>query len=150
MTYQAILARVDHTLLAQTATWEEIRRLCEDAVFYHTASVCIPPCFVKKAKDYLGNQMKVCTVIGFPNGNHTMRSKMFEAEDALHHGADELDMVSNIGALKEKKDDDVEKEIRALKETAGNHVLKVIIETCLLDREEKIRMWEIGTNAVAD
>ncbi len=150
MTYQEILARVDHTLLAQTATWEEIRRLCEDAVFYHTASVCIPPCFVKKAKDYLGNQMKVCTVIGFPNGNHTMRSKMFEAEDALHHGADELDMVINIGALKEKKYDYVEKEIRALKETAGNHVLKVIIETCLLDREEKIRMCEIVTNAGAD
>ncbi len=150
MTYQEILARVDHTLLVQTATWEEIRRLCEDAVFYHTASVCIPPCFVKKAKDYLGNQMKVCTVIGFPNGNHTMRSKMFEAEDALHHGADELDMVINIGALKEKKYDYVEKEIRALKETAGNHVLKVIIETCLLDREEKIRMCEIVTNAGAD
>lgn len=150
MTYQESLARVDHTLLVQTATWEEIRRLCEDAVFYHTASVCIPPCFVKKAKDYLANQMKVCTVIGFPNGNHTMRSKMFEAEDALHHGADELDMVINIGALKEKKYDYVEKEIRALKETAGNHVLKVIIETCLLDREEKIRMCEIVTNAGAD
>lgn len=106
--------------------------------------------FCEKAKDYLGNQMKVCTVIGFPNGNHTMRSKMFEAEDALHHGADELDMVINIGALKEKKYDYVEKEIRALKETAGNHVLKVIIETCLLDREEKIRMCEIVTNAGAD
>lgn len=150
MTHQEILARVDHTLLAQTATWEEIRRLCDDAVFYHTASVCIPPCFVKKTKDYLGNQMKVCTVIGFPNGNHTTRSKMFEAEDALNNGADELDMVINIGALKEKKFDYVEKEIRALKETAGSHVLKVIIETCLLDREEKIRMCDIVTNAGAD
>ena len=145
MTYQEILARVDHTLLAQTATWEEIRRLCDDAMFYHTASVCIPPCFVKKARDYVGNQMKICTVIGFPNGNATTRSKMFEAEDALNNGADELDMVINIGALKAKKYDYVEKEIRALKEIAGSRVLKVIIETCLLDEEEKIRMCEIVT-----
>lgn len=150
MTYQEILARVDHTLLAQTATWEEIRRLCDDAVFYHTASVCIPPCYVKKARDYMGNQMKICTVIGFPNGNHTARTKMFEAEDALNNGADELDMVINIGALKEKRYDYVEREIRGLKETAGSHILKVIIETCLLDREEKIKMCEIVTAAGAD
>lgn len=150
MTYQEILARVDHTLLAQTATWEEIRRLCDDAVFYHTASVCIPPCFVKKARDYVGNQMNICTVIGFPNGNHTARTKIFEAEDALNNGADELDMVINIGALKEKKYASVAKEIRALKETSGSHVLKVIVETCLLDREEKIKMCEIVTEAGAD
>lgn len=150
MTYQEILARVDHTLLAQTATWEEIRRLCDDAIFYHTASVCIPPCFVKKARDYVGNQMKICTVIGFPNGNATTRSKMFEAEDALNNGADELDMVINIGALKAKKYDYVEKEIRALKEIAGSRVLKVIIETCLLDEEEKTRMCGIVTRAGAD
>lgn len=150
MTYQEILARVDHTLLAQTATWEEIRRLCDDAIFYRTASVCIPPCFVKKARDYVGNQMNICTVIGFPNGNHTARSKIFEAEDALNNGADELDMVINIGALKEKKYAFVEKEIRALKETSGSHVLKVIVETCLLDREEKIKMCEIVTEAGAD
>lgn len=150
MTYQEILARVDHTLLAQTATWEEIHRLCDDAVFYHTASVCIPPCFVKKTRDYVQNKINICTVIGFPNGNHTMRSKMFEAEDALHNGADELDMVINIGALKDKKYNYVEKEIRALKEIAGSHILKVIIETCLLNTEEKIRMCEIVTNAGAD
>lgn len=150
MTYQEILARVDHTFLTQTATWEEVRRLCDDAVFYHTASVCIPPCFVKKARDYLGNRLNVCTVIGFPNGNHTTRAKVFEAEDALNNGADELDMVINIGALKEKKYDYVEREIRAVKETAESHVLKVIIETCFLDKEEKIRMCEIVTNAGAD
>lgn len=150
MTNQEILAKVDHTLLAQTATWDEIRALCDDAIHFQTASVCIPPCYVKAAKEYVGNAMKVCTVIGFPNGNHTTEMKIMEAQNAVREGADELDMVINIGALKEKKYDYVENEIRELKKNVGSRVLKVIIETCLLNEDEKIKMCELVTNAGAD
>lgn len=150
MTHEEILAMVDHTLLAQTATWEEIRQICDDAVLYHAASVCIPPCYVEKAKKYVGSSMKVCTVIGFPNGNHTTEGKIFEAENALKNGADELDMVINIGALKEKNYSYVENEIKELKKISGDRILKVIIETCLLEEEEKIKMCELVTSAGAD
>ncbi len=150
MTNQEILAKVDHTLLAQTATWDEIRALCDDAIHFQTASVCIPPCYVKDAKEYVGDAMKVCTVIGFPNGNHTTEMKIMEAQNAVRDGADELDMVINIGALKEKKYDYVENEIRELKKAAGSCVLKVIIETCLLNEDEKIKMCELVTNTRAD
>lgn len=150
MTHEEILSKVDHTLLAQTAVWEEIRELCDDAMKYHTASVCIPPCYVKRAKEYVGDRMKICTVIGFPNGNHTTASKIFEAQDALKNGADEIDMVINIGALKEKNYDYIKNEIKELKKAAGDRTLKVIIETCLLDEEEKIIMCGLVTEAGAD
>ncbi|HJB16144.1 MAG TPA: deoxyribose-phosphate aldolase [Candidatus Blautia excrementipullorum] len=150
MTHKEILQKVDHTLLVQTATWKEIQQVCDDALFYNTASVCIPPCYVKRAREYVGNRMKVCTVIGFPNGSHTTDTKVYEARNALENGADELDMVINIGALKEKNYTYVENEIKALKNAAGNHILKVIIETCLLNEEEKIEMCRCVTNAKAD
>lgn len=150
MTHKEILAKVDHTLLAQTATWEEIKAICDDAMKYGTASVCIPPCYVKRAKEYLGDAMSVCTVIGFPNGNHTTEMKLFETKDALKNGADEIDMVINVGALKARDYDYVQQEIAALKEACGAKILKVIIETCLLTEEEKIKMCELVTNAKAD
>ncbi len=150
MDTKRILAACDHTLLQQTATWEEIRALCDDAVKYGTASVCIPPCYVKPAKEYVGDRMKVCTVIGFPNGNMTTQTKVFETRDALENGADEIDMVINIGFLKAGEDKKVEDEIRAVKAACGEHILKVIIETCLLSEEEKIRMCRIVTDAGAD
>jgi len=145
-----ILSMVDHTLLAQTATWEEIRALCDDAVKYKTASVCIPPCYVGKAKEYLKDRMKVCTVIGFPNGNHTTRTKVFETEDAVKNGADEIDMVINIGMLKAGDYDYVKKEIEEIRKACGGRTLKVIIETCLLTDPEKVKMCEIVTEAGAD
>lgn len=145
-----ILSMVDHTLLAQTATWEEIRALCDDAVKYKTASVCIPPCYVGKAKEYLKDRMKVCTVIGFPNGNHTTRTKVFETEDAVKNGADEIDMVINIGMLKAGDDAGVLDEVRAVRQACKGRILKVIIETCLLSEAEKIRMCGIVTEAKAD
>ena len=145
-----ILKHVDHTLLAQTATWEEIRQICDDAVHYGTASVCIPPCYVKQAKEYVGDRMAVCTVIGFPNGYMTTRAKAFEAKDALENGADEIDMVINIGWVKERRYDLTEAEIRSLKAVCGEKVLKVIIETCLLTEEEKIQLCRIVTAAGAD
>ena len=145
-----ILKHVDHTLLAQTATWEEIRQICDDAVHYGTASVCIPPCYVKQAKEYVGDRMAVCTVIGFPNGYMTTRAKAFEAKDALENGADEIDMVINIGWVKERRYYLTEAEIRSLKAVCGEKVLKVIIETCLLTEEEKIQLCRIVTAAGAD
>lgn len=145
-----ILGKVDHTLLAQTATWEEIRELCEDALHYGTASVCIPPAFVKQAKEYVGTKMKICTVIGFPNGYNTTAVKKYETIDAIRNGADEIDMVINLGWVKEKKFECIEEEIRTLKEACGEKILKVIIETCLLTEEEKIRMCGIVTEAGAD
>ena len=145
-----ILSMVDHTLLLQTSTWEEIRALCDDAIHYGTASVCIPPCFVQQAKEYVGNQMKICTVIGFPNGNHTTATKVFETIDAVNNGADEIDMVINVGMLKAKNYDYVLNEIREIKDACGDKILKVIIETCLLTDEEKIRMCEIVTESGAD
>lgn len=150
MTHSEILSKVDHTLLSQTAVWEEIKAICDDAVRYHTASVCIPPAFVKKAKEYTGDSMAVCTVIGFPNGSHTMETKIFETKDALENGADEIDMVIHIGALKEKNYDYILKEMSELKKACGSKILKVIIETCLLTEEEKIKMCELVTRSGAD
>lgn len=145
-----IFGKVDHTLLLQGSTWEEIRQICDDAVAYHTASVCIPPSYVKQAKEYLGERMAVCTVIGFPNGYSTTAVKEFETKDALANGADEIDMVINIGWVKDKKYDAVEEEIRTLKAACGGRILKVIIETCLLTQEEKIKLCETVTRAGAD
>lgn len=150
MDIKEILKHVDHTLLLQGSTWEEIKQICDDAMKYETASVCIPPCYVKQAAEYMGDRMAVCTVIGFPNGNVTTETKAFETKDALENGASEIDMVINIGWLKEKKYDLVENEIRKLKEICGDKILKVIIETCFLTDEEKIKMCEIVTNAGAD
>lgn len=150
MEHSEILKKVDHTLLAQTSTWEEIRQICDDGMRYHTASVCIPPCYVAQAKGYVKDQLAICTVIGFPNGNHTTAAKVFEAQDALKNGADEIDMVINVGALKAKDYAYVENEIKALKEVCGDKILKVIIETCLLTDAEKIKMCEIVTSAGAD
>lgn len=145
-----ILKHVDHTLLTQTATWEEIRQICDDAVKYGTASVCIPPSYVAQVKEYVQEKMAVCTVIGFPNGYMTTAAKEFETKDALNNGADEIDMVINIGWLKDKKYDLIENEIRTLKAACGEKILKVIIETCLLTDEEKVKMCEIVTAAGAD
>ncbi len=150
MTHQEILSKVDHTLLAQTATWEQIKGICDDAMKYQTASVCIPPCYVKQAKEYMGDKMAVCTVIGFPNGNHTTATKVFETKEAIENGADEVDMVINVGQLKAGNDAYVLNEIKALKEAAGDKILKVIIETCLLTEEEKIKMCALVTEAGAD
>lgn len=145
-----ILKHVDHTLLLPLSTWEEIKQICDDAVKYQTASVCIPPSFVKQASEYLQGKMAVCTVIGFPNGYMTTKVKEFETKDALANGASEIDMVINIGWLKDKKYDLVEEDIRILKAACGEKILKVIIETCLLTQEEKIRMCQIVTSAGAD
>lgn len=150
MTHTEILSKVDHTLLSQSATWDEIKTICDDAIKYGTASVCIPPYYVKKAHEYVGDSMSVCTVIGFPNGYNTLETKIFETKNALENGADEIDMVINIGALKDKDYDYILNEIRALKEVCGSHILKVIIETCLLTDEEKITMCKLVTEAGAD
>lgn len=145
-----ILAHVDHTLLSVTATWEEIRLICDDAVKYGTASVCIPPSYVKRVREYLGDRMKVCTVIGFPNGYNTTACKLFETEDALKNGADEIDMVVNNGWTKDRRWDLITEEIRILKAACGDKILKVIVETCLLTEEEKINMCKAVTEAHAD
>ena len=150
MEINEILTHVDHTLLAQTATWEEIRQICDDGITYHTASVCIPPSYVKQATEYVRGKTAVCTVIGFPNGYMTTAVKEFETKDAIANGADEIDMVINIGWLKDKKYDLIENEIRTLKAACGDKVLKVIIETCLLTDEEKVKMCQIVTEAGAD
>ncbi|MBQ8327039.1 MAG: deoxyribose-phosphate aldolase [Lachnospiraceae bacterium] len=150
MEKEIILNKVDHTLLAQTATWEEIKQILDDAMKYQTASVCIPPCYVKRASEYLNGKMAVCTVIGFPNGYHTTAVKVFETKDAVNNGADEIDMVINITDLKNRDYDAITKEIRAIKEACQDRILKVIIETCLLSDEEKIKMCEIVTEAGAD
>ncbi len=145
-----ILSKVDHTFLKQTATWNDIKELCDDAIRYNTASVCIPPSFVKKAKEYVNEKMKVCTVIGFPNGYNTTAVKVFETSDAIKNGADEIDMVINIGMLKEKEYDAILNEINEIKKACGDKILKVIIETCLLTEEEKIKMCDIVSNSNAD
>ncbi len=150
MTQQEILKTVDHTLLLQTATWEEIKAICDDGIKYATASVCIPTCYVKQAKEYVGKKCQICTVIGFPNGNYTTAVKVYETKDAIKNGADEIDMVINIGMLKAGKYDEVLNEIKAIKEACEGRILKVIIETCLLTDEEKIKMCEIVTEAGAD
>ena len=150
MDVKEILKHVDHTLLLQPSTWEEIKQICDDAMEYKTASVCIPPSYVKQAAEYVDGKMAICTVIGFPNGYMTTKAKEFETKDALENGASEIDMVINIGWLKDKKYDLIENEIRTLKAACGDKILKVIIETCFLTDEEKIKMCEIVTNAGAD
>ena len=150
MEQKEILSKVDHTLLAQTATWEEIKVICDDAVAYQTASVCIPPSYVKQAAEYLGDKMPVCTVIGFPNGYNTTAVKVFEAADAVKNGAEEIDMVINRGWVKEGRYDLVKEEIQAVKKACGGKLLKVIIETCLLTEEEKIRMCRTVTESDAE
>lgn len=150
MSEEEILEHVDHTLLLQTATWEEIRQICDDAMQYQTASVCIPPSYVKQASEYVQGSVSVCTVIGFPNGYMTTKAKEFETRDAIANGASEIDMVINVGWLKDKKYDLITEEIRILKAACGDKILKVIIETCLLEEEEKVKMCEIVTEAGAD
>ena len=150
MNHHEILSRVDHTLLKQESTWEQIKEICDDAVKYGCASVCIPPAYVQQAASYLGNSMKVCTVIGFPNGYSTTAVKVFETEDAIRSGADEIDMVINIGWVKDQKWDELLSEIKAIKDSCQGRILKVIVETCLLTREEKIKLCEIVTASGAD
>ena len=150
MNITEILGRCDHTLLLQTATWEEIRAICDDGMKYQTASVCIPPCYVKQAKEYVGDRLAICTVIGFPNGDSTTAVKCFETAEALREGADEIDMVIHVGDLKAGNDDKILEEIRAIKKVCGDKILKVIIETCLLNEDEKIRMCRIVTESGAD
>lgn len=145
-----ILRHVDHTLLSQTATWEEIRKLCDEAIEYQTASVCIPPSYVQRAKEYVGSRMAVCTVIGFPNGYHTTAVKAAETADAVKNGADEVDMVIDLGWVEDGLYDLAEEEIRAVKKAADGRILKVIIETCFLTEEEKIRLCGTVTRAGAD
>lgn len=150
MDIKEIMSHVDHTLLTQTASWREIQTICDEAIEFKTASVCIPPSYVKQAKDYVGERMAVCTVIGFPNGYMTTAAKEAETRNALENGADEIDMVINIGWVKDGLYDQVEEEIRSLKAVCGRRILKVIIETCLLTEEEKIRMCQVVTAAGAD
>lgn len=150
MELSQILSKCDHTLLAQTATWEQIRALCDDGITYHTASVCIPASYVRQAKDYVGSRVAVCTVIGFPNGYDTTAAKCFMAADAVANGADEVDMVINLGWVKDGKFDLVLEEIRRVKAACGKKLLKVIIETCLLTQEEKIKLCQVVTDSGAD
>jgi len=150
MEKREILKMVDHTLLTQTATWEEIRQILEDAMKYHTASACIPASYVKQAAEYVEGKLPICTVIGFPNGYSTTQVKVFETKDAVANGASEIDMVINIGHLKDRKYQEIEDEIRQVHKACGGRILKVIIETCLLTEEEKIKMCEIVTNTGAE
>ena len=150
MTREDIFKTVDHTLLAQTATWEEIKEICDDAIKFQTASVCIPASYVKRAKDYVDGKMAICTVIGFPNGYSTTAVKEYETKDAILNGADEIDMVINLGDLMDKNYDNILSEITKIKSVCGERVLKVIIETCLLSEEQKIKMCEIVTKSGAD
>lgn len=150
MDREEILNKVDHTLLAQTATWEKIREILDDAMKYHTASACIPAAYVKQAAEYVQGRLPICTVIGFPNGYHTTTVKVFETKDAVANGASEIDMVINIGFLKDKRYEEIEEEIRQVHAACEGRILKVIIETCLLTEEEKIKMCEIVTKAGAE
>ena len=150
MDLKEILSHCDHTLLKQESTWEQIREVCDDGVRFGCASVCIPPCFVRRANEYVGDKLKICTVIGFPNGYSTPAVKAFEAENAVRHGADEIDMVINIGWVKDQRWDRLLEEIQGVKTACRGRILKVIIETCLLTDEEKIKMCEIVTEAGAD
>lgn len=150
MNRNEILNSVDHTLLAQTATWEEIKNLCDEAMQYHTASVCVPPVYVRQAKDYTKGALAVCTVVGFPNGYQSPAVKLFECMDALNNGADEIDMVINIGWVKAGRFERVKQEIKEMKKMCGGHVLKVIVEACLLTEEEKIKLCEIVSECDAD
>ncbi|MBQ8845331.1 MAG: deoxyribose-phosphate aldolase [Clostridia bacterium] len=150
MEVNEILNKVDHTLLKQQSTWEEIKVILDDGMKYNTASACIPASFVKRAKEYVKDRLAICTVIGFPNGYSTKETKVFETRNAVENGADEIDMVINIGALKEKNYDYVLEEIQSIKEACQGKLLKVIIETCLLTDEEKIKMCEIVSKSNAD
>ena len=150
MNIKEILKTVDHTLLTQTATWDEIRQILDDGIAYGTASACIPAAYVKQAADYVAGKLPICTVIGFPNGYHTTAVKVYETKDAIANGAAEIDMVINIGWLKDGRYEAIEDEIRQIHEACGGKILKVIIETCLLTEDEKIKMCEIVTNAGAE
>ncbi|MBQ7038301.1 MAG: deoxyribose-phosphate aldolase [Clostridia bacterium] len=150
MTMKDILSKVDHTLLAQDATWEKIQALCDEGIQYGTASVCIPASFVRRAKLYVGERLPICTVIGFPNGYSTTAVKVFETEDAVQNGADEIDMVINIGWLRDRRYNDILAEIKAVKAACHGKLLKVIIETCLLTEEEKVVMCDIVSQSGAD
>ncbi len=150
MNINEILSKVDHTLLSQNATWEEIKAICDDGIKYQTASVCIPASFVKQSKEYVGDNLAICTVIGFPNGYSTTATKVFETADAVKNGADEIDMVINVGWLKDKKYNDILNEINDIKDACNGKLLKVIIETCLLTDDEKIKMCEIISESDAD
>ncbi len=150
MNIKEILSKVDHTLLSQSATWNEIKAICDDGLKYETASVCIPASYVKQAKEYVGEKLTICTVIGFPNGYSTTSTKVYETADAIKNGADEIDMVINIGWLKDKKYDNILNEINEIKDVCNGKILKVIIETCLLTDDEKIKMCEIVSNSNAD
>lgn len=150
MDIKEILTRCDHTLLKQEATWEQIREVCDDGRRYECASVCIPAAYVKQAAEYLGNDLKICTVIGFPNGYSTTEVKVFETEDAIRQGADEIDMVVNLGWVKDQRWDDILTEIKAVKASCQGRILKVIVEACLLTEEEKIRLCELVTQGGAD
>lgn len=150
MKLSEILARCDHTLLGQTATWEDIKAICDDGIKYSTASVCIPAAYVKEAKEYVGDRLQICTVIGFPNGYSTTATKVFECADAIANGADEIDTVINVGYLKSARYDEILDELKQLKATCGDKILKVIIETCLLTDDEKVKMCEIVTRSGAD
>lgn len=145
-----IMKKVDHTLLTQTATWQEIKEICDQGIKYQTASVCIPPSYVKRAAEYVQGNMKICTVIGFPNGYQTAAVKAAETQDALDNGADEIDMVINIGDVKNKDFESILEEIKRLKKICGENILKVIVETCLLSREEKIEMCRVVSESGAD
>ena len=150
MDINVILSKCDHTILAQVATWDDVKAICDDGMTYKTASVCIPPAFVKRAKEYVGDNLKICTVIGFPNGYNTTACKVFETEDAVKNGADEIDMVINIGELKAGNTEYVLNEMRLIKKACGNALLKVIIETCLLTDEEKVTMCKLVTESGAE
>lgn len=150
MDIKEILSKIDHTLLSQNATWEDIKQICDDGIKYETASVCIPASFVKQAKEYVGEKLAICTVIGFPNGYSTTATKVFETADAVKNGADEIDMVINVGWLKDKKHNEILNEINEIKDACNGKTLKVIIETCLLTDDEKIKMCEIVSNSNAD
>ncbi len=150
MNKEEILSKVDHTLLKPQSTWNDIKQICDDGIEYNVASVCIPPSFVKRAKEYVKSKLKICTVIGFPNGYSTTDTKVFETKDAIKNGADEIDMVINIGDLKDKKYDEILLEINKIKEVCDGKILKVIIETCLLTEDEKIKMCEIVSKSNAD
>ena len=150
MELKTILSKCDHTLLLQGSTWEEIKGICDDGIKFGCASVCIPASFVKRAKEYVGDKLAICTVIGFPNGYSTTAVKVYETADAIKNGADEIDMVINIGDLKDKRYDEILAEINAIKAACDGKILKVIIETCLLTEEEKIKMCEIVSASDAD
>lgn len=150
MTKEEILSKVDHTLLKQGSTWEQIKKILDEGMEAHTASACIPPYYVKRAKEYVGDRLPICTVIGFPNGNMTTATKVFETKDAVASGADEIDMVINIGMVKEGDYKSVLEEINSIKKACDGKLLKVIIETCLLTEDEKIKMCKVVTESDAD